>query len=339
MKMTRMLCTALKRRPRLAVSALALLFASLAAGGASSRQVVDASAGVGDDLLLTRFLPGLPAGDDAPEVTLEGLGRIRLLAEDADDAAGEAEEGGAAAGPVRIRRHKVAPGESLGAIAARYGIALSTIQAANPGARVLRVGRYLEVPDRDGVMHRVEKGQTLWEIARAYKVPTAAIVEANGLGGAGAIRAGRPVFVPGARTALSLGGGSGGDGFAWPATGRLSSRYGVRKHPILGRFIFHRGLDIAAATGTPIRAARGGVVAFVGWKGGYGQTVDLRHADGTVTRYAHMSRILIRGGARVSKGQAIGRVGETGSTTGPHLHFEVRRRGRTVNPLPLLAGA
>jgi len=116
---------------------------------------------------------------------------------------------------------------------------------------------------------------------------------------------------------------------------RLSSRYGKRKHPILGYTRIHRGVDFAAPRGTPIFAAGDGVVERAGWFSTYGRYVRIRHRGGYATAYAHMNRIAkgIRPGKRVKQGQVIGYVGSTGRSTGPHLHYEVLRAGRQINPL------
>jgi murein DD-endopeptidase MepM/ murein hydrolase activator NlpD len=108
------------------------------------------------------------------------------------------------------------------------------------------------------------------------------------------------------------------DGMIWPVKGRATSEFGWRG----GRL--HKGLDIAADAGTPIVAAQAGRVVFCGWQGGYGQTIDIDHGGGLVTRHAHQSLTLVSEGDLVARGQRIGRVGTTGSSTGPHLHFEVR---------------
>ncbi|WP_343752138.1 peptidoglycan DD-metalloendopeptidase family protein [Sphingomonas japonica] len=117
-----------------------------------------------------------------------------------------------------------------------------------------------------------------------------------------------------------------------PVAGRLSSGFGSRGHPVLGFRRFHKGLDIAAPTGTPIHAATDGVVAFAGRNGGYGNFVKLSHGGGMQTAYGHMSRIAVRSGTRVSRGQVIGYVGSTGLSTGPHVHYELIKGGRAVDP-------
>jgi murein DD-endopeptidase MepM/ murein hydrolase activator NlpD len=121
-------------------------------------------------------------------------------------------------------------------------------------------------------------------------------------------------------------------GRAWPVQAPLTSGFGMRTHPLTGAGRLHAGIDLGARLGTPIRAAAAGVVTAAGPMGGYGATVDLRHADGTVTRYAHQSRVLVRPAQRVAVGQVIGLVGSTGASTGPHLHFEVRTASGPVDP-------
>ena len=117
-----------------------------------------------------------------------------------------------------------------------------------------------------------------------------------------------------------------------PVTGRLTSGFGMRRHPLLGYSRLHKGLDFGAPHGAPIRAATDGVVTFAGRNRGYGNYVKLQHGGGLATSYAHMSRIAVRGGARVSQGQVIGYVGSTGLSTGPHLHYELYRNGQAINP-------
>lgn len=115
---------------------------------------------------------------------------------------------------------------------------------------------------------------------------------------------------------------------------RLSSTFGMRRHPVLGRMRAHKGVDYAARTGTPILAAGDGRVEFAGWKNGYGKTVIINHGQGRSTLYGHMSSFgKYRSGQHVPQGAVIGRVGSTGLATGPHLHYEFRVGGKQVNPL------
>ena len=118
---------------------------------------------------------------------------------------------------------------------------------------------------------------------------------------------------------------------------RLASRYGRRRHPILRYTRMHRGVDFAAARGTPIYAAGNGRVAFRGRNGAYGRYIRIRHKGGYSTAYAHLKRYArrLRSGSRVKQGQVIGYVGSSGLSTGPHLHFEVMKKGRRINPMRL----
>ncbi len=120
--------------------------------------------------------------------------------------------------------------------------------------------------------------------------------------------------------------------FIYPSLGRISSPFGWRIHPILRRRRFHSGLDFAASQGSPIRAADSGTVIFSGWYGGYGKTVIINHGKGISTLYGHSSNLHVSEGQTVKRGQAIAAVGSTGLSTGPHLHFEVRKNGTPVNP-------
>lgn len=125
-----------------------------------------------------------------------------------------------------------------------------------------------------------------------------------------------------------------------PVSGsRISSGFGMRRHPILGYTRMHTGVDFAAPYGTPLKAAGHGSVSYAGWDGAYGRVVRIKHENGYETVYAHMSRIAstIKRGVRVRQGQTIGFVGSTGRSTGPHAHFEVRVNDRPVNPLKIKA--
>jgi hypothetical protein len=119
--------------------------------------------------------------------------------------------------------------------------------------------------------------------------------------------------------------------FTWPLTGTITAGFGWRIHPIDGTRRLHKGIDIAAPTGTPMFAAGDGVVLDAGWSnGGYGNFVEIKHLDGSRTFYAHANRVFVAKGQQVSKGQAIAEVGSTGRSTGPHLHFEVLPDGKNV---------
>ncbi|WP_439546979.1 peptidoglycan DD-metalloendopeptidase family protein [Sandarakinorhabdus sp.] len=116
---------------------------------------------------------------------------------------------------------------------------------------------------------------------------------------------------------------------------RMTSKFGMRLHPLLGFSRMHQGVDFGAVSGTPIIAAGGGTVSFAGWHGGHGQYVMIRHNKDLATAYAHMSHIAVKAGQKIRQGQVIGKVGSTGMSTGPHLHYEVWLRGKPANPVSL----
>jgi murein DD-endopeptidase MepM/ murein hydrolase activator NlpD len=133
---------------------------------------------------------------------------------------------------------------------------------------------------------------------------------------------------------------SSGGYFLMPTNGRKTSNFGMRFHPLFKAWILHSGMDIGAGTGTPIAASADGEVINAGWRGGYGNYTCVDHGRyqgrSIATCYAHQSQVLVRGGQQVRRGQLIGRVGSTGNSTGPHLHYEVRLNGSPVDPAPFL---
>lgn len=131
-----------------------------------------------------------------------------------------------------------------------------------------------------------------------------------------------------------------GGKMAWPVPGysRISSEYGYRIHPIFKTKKFHTGIDIPAPTGTPITASADGTVIYSDWLGGYGKTIMIDHGGGIVTLYGHNSSLTVSNGKQVKRGDTIAKAGSTGNSTGPHCHFEVRKNGAYVDPIPWLKG-
>ena len=237
-----------------------------------------------------------------------------------------------------ISKHTVKKGESLWRIAQRYNVPVYTIVSANPhkSKNIIRPGEVLKIPTKKGVIHRVKRGEYLSKIASKYKVNLSRIRNANRIL-SNSLKVGQELFIPEGKPLPSfrfidkkL--------FIWPLRGRnrLTSRFGWRRSPISGRRQFHPGLDIGAKYGTRIVASASGVVVFAGRKGAYGNILILRHRNGYFSAYAHCSRLLVRRGKYVKQGRLIARVGSTGISTGPHLHFEVRKFKRQINPFVAL---
>jgi murein DD-endopeptidase MepM/ murein hydrolase activator NlpD len=240
---------------------------------------------------------------------------------------------------------------ALGLVAAA---AAACAPATAPRVRALPVPlqapEHHEEPGLAGVVHVVKRGETIYRIARAYGVDAADLAETNGIEDARAVAEGAELFVPGASRVVEVPNigaptptptptststatpraAPSSARLSWPLKGVLYGRYGVRAGQR------HDGIDIAAPEGAPVVAAADGTVIYAGEQAGYGAIVILKHDDGLVTLYAHNSRVLVQDGDRVRRGGPIARVGQTGRTTGPHLHFEVREGTRPRNPLLFL---
>lgn len=186
-----------------------------------------------------------------------------------------------------------------------------------------------------GVFHVVKPGQTLWRIARTYGISAELLAGINELEDPTVIETGQRLFIPGAERLLEVEVYEPGKRPAaervgdirlqWPVTGTVTSLFGGRRR--------HSGLDIAAPRNTPVLAAADGEVTYSGnGLRGYGNLVVIDHGQGVVTLYAHNRRNLVRRGDRVRRGERIARVGSTGHSTGPHVHFEVQIDGRRVDP-------
>lgn len=228
--------------------------------------------------------------------------------------------------------HKVRSGETLWDIANAYGITVDTILSANEfkNPNHLTIGQELQIPSVTGVLHKVATGESLWEIAERYEVSIDLIAKENGIADPSRLQPNTQLVIPGAtrlqpRDAILVNGQL-QKAFDWPVKGRVSSPFGPRWGTM------HNGLDIAVSTGTQVKAAADGRVTFAGWNGGYGILVIIDHGNGIETRYAHNSRLNVKVGQKVERGQTIAFSGNTGVSTGPHVHFEIRQRNNPVNP-------
>ena len=209
----------------------------------------------------------------------------------------------------------------------------------------------LDPPGTGDMQVSLEPGMTLYSLARAHQVSLAALMQLNGITDPTSIPAGTMIVIPASSgpaprprgvkkprspappalpreepdpppAAMSI---------AWPLSGRITAGFGQR-----GRHRHHEGVDIDGVTGEEVRAVAAGTVVVSGSEGKYGRTVVIDHGSGLTTLYAHASRLLADAGDRVGQGEAIAEVGSTGNAHGSHLHFEVRRNGRPVDPAPYL---
>jgi lipoprotein NlpD len=228
-----------------------------------------------------------------------------------------------------VVRHRVGEGENLYRISLRYGVTPDAIARANGinDVRSLRVGQELVIPS--GVRSEEVSSATASLVVSSSSVRPEADEGPRGSGDEerrGPPRQGRGM-PPLSRESFGKG------NLEWPLRGVLYGRYGRR-----GREV-HDGIDLAAPLGTPVQTAAPGLVLFAGEQRGYGLIVVVEHKDGLVTLYAHNRDLRVKSGQKVREGQVLSTVGESGKTSGPHLHFEVREHGKAVDPLPKLGPA
>lgn len=263
--------------------------------------------------------------------------------------------------PKRIRhevvKYAVQPGDTVSDIADEFGVSADSILWANPKLEdnpdMLSLGQVLNIPPATGVLYSVLSGDTLQKIADKFKTKQVAAdlliqnmiksefnQEVHKLNGNEMrLTAGQFLMVPAgvkpyvAKAVTAYGGNvpssaaRGTGRFGWPVSGRITQKFWTR----------HPGIDVGAPTGTPIFAADSGYITFAGWdNAGYGNMILVNHGNGFVTRYAHLSKFQVKVGDSVKKGQIIGRVGSTGNSTGPHLHFEIVKGGGRYNPFSYL---
>ncbi len=234
-------------------------------------------------------------------------------------------------------RHVAISGEKLEQVSQLYLIPTSMLLDWNPKIRTgqLVQGQVVLLPFPKGYIYEVGAGDSLSTIAQYFFTDVPSIASANQLSPPYPIRIGQKLFIP--LSSIGKAFHVENNRYLWPTFGVISSEYGWRTHPITQQRSFHAGTDIAAPEGAPIFAAGSGLVTFVGENGGYGLTIDI-DGDRHMFRYAHLSQISVLQGQRVQQGELIGRIGSTGQSTGPHLHFEIRTLSsrETLNPVDFL---
>jgi murein DD-endopeptidase MepM/ murein hydrolase activator NlpD len=229
-------------------------------------------------------------------------------------------------------------GDTLSEIAREYDITVGTLIGYNGIENVRRIipGEVLKIPEIDGIPYTVKAGDTLETIAETYNTSVNQLLDANDLS-TNLIKPGDDLFIPGGQISEYEYRKATGTLFLYPVNGRLTSYYGYRSDPFTGRRRFHYGIDIANRTGTPVTATMAGVVADVGERPtGYGKYVILRHNYGFQSLYAHLDKVIVRKGQWVQQGGEIGEMGNTGRSTGPHLHFSIYKNNSPINPLNYL---
>ncbi len=241
--------------------------------------------------------------------------------------------------------YTVEDGDTIAGIAAKFDISTNTVLWANglSSRDVINTGDHLTILPTTGVLHTVKSGETISEIAEEYDVDADEIVAFNNIDES-KIRIGQKLIIPDGyiqSTSSSSSSSSNpvatvddgpvpasatvtGSGLVWPTTTKHISQY----------FVWgHTGIDIDNRAKPPVYAAASGTVEYAGWLGGYGNLIIINHGNGLQTYYAHLEKFYVSKGETVTAGAAIAKMGSTGRSTGPHLHFEVRRNGSPINPL------
>jgi murein DD-endopeptidase MepM/ murein hydrolase activator NlpD len=240
-------------------------------------------------------------------------------------------------GALLLVRHPIAVDETPLRIRGTVGSSLYR-SARNAGAPVAAIQSYLRAIDKYLSLDSDISSADEFDLILSYKRSAKGERQVGDLLYAGVERGGKPRLQlmrwgkEGQMFAASGIGETRSAPLGMPVAGRITSGYGMRRHPILGYRRMHAGIDFAAGYGTPIHAVGEGTVSYAGRHGGHGNYVRINHGGGIGTGYGHMSRIAVKSGTHVRAGQVIGYVGSTGLSTGPHLHFEAYRGGRTVDP-------
>ncbi len=244
----------------------------------------------------------------------------------------------------KVISYKVEGGDTLASIAKKFDVSVESIKwVSNLKTNTIKPGQTIQIPPVTGVVHKVASGESIYSIGKKYDTDPQKIANwpFNDFADIDtfALTPGQILYVPDGvipeekirvprRTGQQIAAGQPGTGnFIWPSSGSVS------QYPVW----YHMAVDISNRSLPPVLAADTGTVSYAGClKGGYGCHIRINHANGYETLYAHLSRIDVSVGQGVAKGQTIGRIGSTGRSTGPHLHFEVRSGGRLVNPLGFL---
>ena len=238
---------------------------------------------------------------------------------------------------VKYSVYEVKKGDTLSEIADDFDLSLDTLISINgfTSAKALKPKQLLKIPNQSGVIYVASKESTVQEIADSYNISADRIIDANGLLSVN-IPSGKPLFLPDVRLPAAQLREATGTLFHWPVKGILTSWFGWRKDPFTGRRSFHNAVDIAAPYGTAIAAPMDGRVIESAYSPILGKYVMISHSGGWKTLYGHMSEVYVKEGQYVSQGRTLGRIGTTGYSTGPHVHFEIIKNGALVNPLNYL---
>jgi len=239
---------------------------------------------------------------------------------------------------VKYSKYRVKGKDTVESVAYKFGLISDSIILCNDIKKknALKAGRILTVPDQNGRIIYVGKNDSLYKIAGRYGVAWQKIVDVNNIKSP-EINFGAKLFIPGSKmTKYEKDEYEDTNKIVWPVKGKITSYFGPRIDPFKGVYSYHTGIDIKNESGSPVKAVKDGIVVFTGYDKIYGNNVIIKHSDGYTSRYAHLSGFKTAKGKRATQNSTIGTLGSTGRSTGPHLHFEIRKYGKLIDPLKLL---
>ena len=265
--------------------------------------------------------------------------------------------------PPGFKLHTISSGETLSEVSEQYGIGIEAMVGANPqlsSIDTIPKGLELLIPPSAGLVVRVDDIKDVIDVLKDFKIDSITVAKANKITSPADIHKHKLLFLPGVRPVRALARIESNrrqkalrlaqekaelerklameQRYTWPIAvkGRITEYFGRRSKYIRGASMQHNGLDIAAPTGTAIIAARAGTIVAAHFDQVYGNIVKIKHLDGDITWYAHASKLLVEVGDEVARAETIALIGATGLATGPHLHFELRSYGCSLNPLSYL---
>ncbi|MBN2546710.1 MAG: M23 family metallopeptidase [Spirochaetes bacterium] len=238
---------------------------------------------------------------------------------------------------VNYFKYRVQKNDTIEKIAKKFKVTSDTILLANniKKSRNLRAGTLLTIPDQNGRVVIVKNNDSILKFAKIYGISWEKISDANDLESS-VIHPGSKLFIPESQMTKYEKNQYYEQIFIWPVKGRITSYFGSRIDPFTGIYGFHTGIDIKCKIGTKVACVKDGKVVFTGYQKVYGNFIMVKHSDNVITTYAHLDKIEVQKNMEIKQGDYLGTVGTSGRTTGPHLHFEVTKNGKYIDPLTFL---